>query len=168
MDPILKLAGDAGLTKDQGEAATGGIMSLVKSSLASGDYKKILDQIPEIGGLVTKHEEGSRAAGGDSGGLMGSAMSMFGGGGASGGGAAAGAGGVAGLLAMLEKQGIDASQVSAFMPQVASVVKSKCGVDIGSVLGVSSDGGGNEGGDQPSADDLKASAGNAMGGLFGK
>jgi hypothetical protein len=93
---------------------------------------------------------------------------MFGGGGASGGGAAAGAGGVAGLLAMLEKQGIDASQVSAFMPQVASVVKSKCGVDIGSVLGVSSDGGGNEGGDQPSADDLKASAGNAMGGLFGK
>jgi hypothetical protein len=28
MDQTLKLAGDAGLTKDQGEAATGGIMSL--------------------------------------------------------------------------------------------------------------------------------------------
>jgi hypothetical protein len=54
MDQLLKMAADAGMTKEHGKAASGGIFSLVKKTLDSGDYNKILQKIPEIEGLVSE------------------------------------------------------------------------------------------------------------------
>jgi hypothetical protein len=157
MDQLLKMAGDAGMTQEQGKAATGGIMSLAKKTLDSGDFSKIIAKVPEIEGLVDKHDDNSSAraggeetSGGDGGGFMGSAMSIF---------SSSGAGGVADLLASLQKQGISPKEMNAFMPQLSSFIKSQCGVDINSVLGLSD-------GDASSAGG--GGIGNAMGGLFGK
>jgi hypothetical protein len=63
MDQLLKMAADAGMTKEQGKAASGGIFSLVKKTLDSGDYNKILQKIPEIKGVVvSNHEESTKNA----------------------------------------------------------------------------------------------------------
>lgn len=172
MEEILKLAGDAGMSKEQAEKATGGIMSLVKSSLESGDYSKILQSIPEIESLVAKHEEEttSRAGGND---LMGSAMSMmnsFGGSGSGGAGgqnaAAGGASSITGLLALLQGQGIGLQQLNSFMPMLTNLLKGKSGVDVSSILGVASP----QAGQQPAAQQQSGgfSAGNLLGGMFGK
>ena len=173
MDQIIKVASNIGLSKEQCEAATGGIMSLAKNTLGAENYKKITEKIPEVDELVKKHEDGSRdATSSGGGGLLGQAMGMLGK--ADSGGTAGTAGGVAGLLAMLQKQGIDAKEVNKFMPQLASIVKQQCGVDISSALGLpASSGSTGEGSSEqqssvPSADDIKTSVGNVMGGLFGK
>jgi hypothetical protein len=140
MDQLLKMAADSGMTKEQGQAATGGIFSLVKKGLDSGDFNKILKMIPEVEGLVQEHEKSTKAAattGG--GGLVGSAMTALGSNGADDGAAAAGgsAGGIASLLAMLSSQGVSAKELNKFMPQVVSHVQTQCGVDISKILGVS-------------------------------
>jgi hypothetical protein len=175
MDQLLKMAADSGMTKEQGQAATGGIFSLVKGALDSGDFNKIVKMIPEVEGLVQEHETSTKAAaatdGGGAGGLLGSAMSALGSsGGAAGGSApAAGgsAGGIASLLAMLSSHGVTAKQLNAYMPQVVSLVKTQCDVDISKVLGVS--------GAAPSAEETAApaSAGSSnplarLMGVFGK
>jgi hypothetical protein len=129
MDSLLKMAADAGMTQEQGEAATGGIFALIKKNLESGQYTQILEKIPEIDGLVNKHEEATRDAA-SGGGLMGSLTSALG--------SSSGAGGIAGLLAVLGKQGISAKSVNAFLPQIAPLVKKQCGIDISSILGVPS------------------------------
>jgi hypothetical protein len=130
MDSILKMAADAGMTQEQGEAATGGIFSLVKKQLESGQFKQILEKIPEIDGLVDKHEVATKDAA-SSGGLMGSLTSALGS-------TESGAGGIAGLLAVLGKQGISAKSVTNFLPQIAPLVQKQCGIDISSILGVPS------------------------------
>jgi hypothetical protein len=130
MDSILKMAADAGMTQEQGEAATGGIFSLVKKHLESGQYKQILEKIPEIDGLVNKHEVATKDVA-SSGGLMGSLTSALDSG-------SSGAGGIAGLMAVLRKQGISAKSVSNFLPQVAPLVEKQCGIDISSILGLPS------------------------------
>jgi hypothetical protein len=135
MDQLLKMAADSGMTKEQGEAATGGIFSLVKKQLASGDYKKIVKMIPEVEGLVKEHETSTKAATtGGAGGMIGSAMSAAGGTADTAGGSA---GGVASLLASLSSQGVTPKELNKFMPQVVSLVKTQSGVDIGKILGVS-------------------------------
>jgi hypothetical protein len=143
MDQLLKMAADSGMTKEQGQAATGGIFSLVKEALDAGDFNKIVKTIPELEGLVQEHETSTKAAaatdGGGAGGLLGSAMSALGSSGASGSAPAAGgsAGGIASLLAMLSSHGVSAKELNTFMPQVVSLVKTQCGVDISKILGVS-------------------------------
>jgi hypothetical protein len=160
MDQLMKLAGDAGLSEEQGKTATGGIMSMVKQNLDSGNYNKIVEQVPEVEGLV---EESDKEASGGGGGLMGQAMGMMGGSlGASG-----QAGSIASLLGLMQSKGIGAGQMNSFMPQLAAFVKEKCGVDIGSQLGVSADGAAAAA--APAAGGLDASAlGGMMGGMFGK
>jgi hypothetical protein len=137
MDQLLKIAADSGMTKEQGQAATGGIFSLVKEALDSGDFNKIVKMIPEVEGLVQKHEISTKAAdatdGGGAGGLLGSAMSALG---SSGAGSSAGAG-ITSLLAMLSSHGVTVKELNAFMPQVVSLVKTQCGVDISKILVVS-------------------------------
>lgn len=143
MDQLLKMAADSGMTKEQGEAATGGIFSLVKKELASGDFSKIAKKIPEIEGLIKKHEASTKDAAGSAGAAVGSAVSALGGksSGAGAGGSADTAGGsasaIASLLAMLSSQGITAKELNSFMPKVVSMVKSQAGVDISKILGVS-------------------------------
>jgi hypothetical protein len=141
MDQLLKMAADSGMTKEQGEAATGGIFSLVKKGLGSGDFNKIVKMIPEVEGLIKEHETSTKAATGGAGDLVGSAMSAIGGGKSGAGGSAdtvgGTAGGVASLLATLSSQGISAKELNKFMPQVVSLVKTQAGVDISKILGVS-------------------------------
>lgn len=160
MDQILKMAADAGMTKDQGEAATGGIFSMIKKTLDSGDFSKITSKVPEIDDLVNKHEAGA-ASGGGGGGMFGSAMSKLGG-------AGGGAGGLPELFASLSKQGIGTQEVNKFMPQLASFTKESCGVDIGSILGVPATSAGGAGDAAGSMNEQASAAlGNAMG-MFGK
>ncbi|CAJ1946314.1 unnamed protein product [Cylindrotheca closterium] len=159
MDQLMKLAGDAGLSEEQGKTATGGIMSMVKQNLDSGSYQKIVQQVPEVEGLV---KDSDKEATGGGGGLMGQAMGMMGG---SLGGAGQ-AGSIASLLTLMQSKGIGAEQMNAFMPQLAAFIKSKCGVDIGSQLGVSADG---AAAPAPAAGGFDASKlGGMMGGMFGK
>jgi hypothetical protein len=133
MDQLLKMAADSGMTKEQGEAATGGIFSLVKKQLASGDFNKIVKMIPEVEGLVKEHETSTKAATteGGAGGMLGSAMA------AAGDTAGGSAGGIASLLSSLSSKGVTAKEMNKFMPQVVSLVKNQSGVDIGKILGVS-------------------------------
>ena len=77
------------------------------------------------------------------------------------------AGGIAGLLAMLQKQGVGAKEMNSFMPQIASFVKSQCGVDISSVLGIAGGGGDSGSAGAGGAADAQAAVSNALGGLFG-
>jgi hypothetical protein len=154
MDQLLKLATDSGMTKEQGETATGGIFSMVKKTLESGHFDSITEKFPEIKGLVGKYEDDTRAAGessGSGGGLASSIMSSLG-----------GSGGIAGLMAQLSSKGVDASQVSKFLPEITSFVQKNCGVDIGSVLGGASA----DSGTAPAAEG--ASGGMDVGGMVGK
>jgi hypothetical protein len=165
MDQLLKMAADSGMTKEQGEAATGGIFSLVKKQLASGDFKKIVKMIPQVEGLVKEHETSTKAANtGGAGGMLGSAMAAAGGTADTAGGSA---GGIASLLTSLSSKGVTAKELNKFMPQVVSLVKTQSGVDIGKILGVS--------GATPSTGDTaaptSAESKNPMGrfmGMFGK
>ena len=164
MDKLLKMAADSGMSKEQGEAATGCIFSLVKKQLASGDYNKIVKMIPEVDGLVKEHETSTKAATtGGAGDKLGSALAAAGGRADTAGGSA---GGIASLLASLSSKGVTAKELNKFMPQVVSLVKSQCGVDIGKILGVS--------GNPPLTGEKEAPAGsskNPIGrfmGMFGK
>ena len=162
MDQLMELASKAGMSKEQGEAATGGIFSLVQKQMDddSQDFQKITQQIPGLNELVSKHDQQEeRATTRADGSLMGSAMSMLGGG---------GAGGLPQLLAMLQKQGIGAKEVNAFLPQVISFVKKQCGVDIGGMLGGISSGGGDDDDDSAQQASAPSAVSSALGGLFGK
>ena len=172
MDAILKIATeDAGMTQQQGETATGGIFALVKKNLESGQYNQIISKFPEIDSLVKKEEAAtSERVSGSGGGSFASSLSALAG--AAGGSGGGNAGGIASLLATLSKQGISAKQVNAFLPQVATLVQQQCGVDIGSILGVSSTSSGTSAGGAQTgaAGDSSAMSGalNSAMGMFGK
>jgi hypothetical protein len=163
MDQLLKMAADSGMTKEQGEAATGGIFSLVKKQLDSGDFNKIVKMIPEVEGLVKEHETSTKATttdAGGAGGMLGSAMAAAGDKADTAGGSA---GGIASLLASLSSKGVSAKEMNKFMPQVVTLVKTQSGVDIGKILGVS--------GSTPSTGGTAAPAKNPKArfmGMFGK
>lgn len=153
----MEMAGKAGMNPSQGEAATGGIFSLLKSNLEGDKFNKILESVPGASDFVKKQESSERDAsgGGGMGGMLGGAMSSIGGGGSGGGG---GAGGMAGLMASLSGKGIDSGMMSKFLPQISSFLKEKSGTDVSSVLGVPGGGGDASGG---------SSGGGAMSSLTG-
>lgn len=170
MDALLKLATDAGMTAEQGEAATGGVFALAKKNLESGQYNKIIEKIPEIDGLVNSHEEKTRGDGA-SGSLMSSVTGALGGAGSGGSGGASAGLDIASLIAMLGKQGISAKQINSFLPTVAPLIKKQCGVDISSILGVSSGSGTADATGGGTGDTANTMASNALGsamGMFGK
>ena len=165
MDEILKMASNAGMTKEQGEEATGGIFALVKQNLSDEQYQQITSQIPQIDSLVNKEEESStsteRASGG---GLMSNLASMTGGsgGGTTGSNTAA----LTALIGICGKYGISAKQVHMFLPQVVSLVKKQCGVDIGSMLGLPASGSAETSGSTTGGSQASSMMGSAMG-MFG-
>jgi hypothetical protein len=170
MDQLLKMAADSGMTKEQGEAATGGIFSLVKKGLSSGDFSKITKMIPEVEGLIKEHETSTKDAGG-AGDVVGSAMSAMGGGKTGAGGSAdtagGSAGGIASLLASLSSKGVSAKELNKFMPQVVSMVKTQAGVDISKILGVSAATPSTGGTADPASSESKNPISRFMG-MFGK
>lgn len=172
------MAADNGMTKQQGEEATGGIFALVKKNISPEQYKLITSKIPQIDTLVNKEESASTDRAGAGGNLMSSLTSMASGG--SGGTGSSGDGGntaaLTALIGICGKYGISAKQVNAFLPQVVSLVKKECGVDIGSMLGLPSGSatstgtGGTAGSSQPaggSGDAVSGMMSSAMG-MFGK
>lgn len=168
------MAADSGMTQQQGEEATGGIFALVKKNLSEEQYNQIVSKIPQIDGLVNKEEETSkdRAAGGGAGGLMSSLAGMAGGsGGASTGGGGGNTAALTTLIGICGKYGISAKQVNAFLPQVVSLVKKQCGVDVGSMLGLPASGSSSSGtGGSQATGDSNAMSGmmNSAMGMFGK
>eukprot|EP00978_Attheya_sp_CCMP212_P008872 scaffold20828_cov56-Attheya_sp.AAC.1 len=150
MDELLKLAGKAGMDKPQGEAATGGIMSLLQSKLAGGDFSKISEAIPGAEDLMKK-QEGQQS--GSGGGMLGGAMAMF-----KGGKSGTGTDSLATLTTMMTSQGIDAKKFATFVPMVSEFIKKKCGVDVTSILG----------GTTPASGGETAGMFGKIGGMFGK
>lgn len=136
MDQLLDLATKAGMDPDQGKAASGGILSVLKTAMEGQDFDKIVANIPGASTAVEEHEASTANDAPASGmaGMMGAAMSSLGGSqGAS----------MAGLLATLQNKGIDPGMMQKYMTSVAPIIQEKCGVDITKTLGLpSSDSGG--------------------------
>lgn len=121
----------------QGKAASGGILSVLKSSMEGQDFDKIVANIPGASTAVEEHEASTANDAPASGmaGMMGAAMSSLGGSqGAS----------MAGLLTTLQNKGIDPGMMQKYMTSVAPMIQEKCGVDITKALGLPSSGGGGE------------------------
>mmetsp|Transcript_4274 Transcript_4274/g.6112 ORF Transcript_4274/g.6112 Transcript_4274/m.6112 type:complete len:172 (+) Transcript_4274:1-516(+) len=171
MDKILEMATKAGMDQQQGETAAGGVLSFLKGKLGDDQFSKLAEKIPGVGDAAQKYDDdkadsSARASGGGGlGGMLGGAMASFT---KSSGGGGGDAGGVAGLTAMLASKGVDAGQLSAFMPQIAAFLKDKAGVDVTSALGLPSGGGDStsgSGGENP-ADSAKKMLG-GLGKMFG-
>lgn len=117
-----------------------GVFSLLKNQLDAPQFKQITDKIPGseklIESFVKSNGGGSSTKTGGLGGLMG----MFGkkapapeGGDR---GAAPGeVTNVTDLLGVLNKQGVSTSDATSFFPKLTDMVKTKSGVDVGSILG---------------------------------
>lgn len=146
MNDLLQLAGQAGMTPEQGKATTGGLLKLLQSQMDSGKFnQQILSNVPGAADAMKNDAPSSSAGGGGAaGGLMGSAMSMLGGGGG-GSSAAGGTGGtggsnnvqsMTGLLASLAALGVTPAMVKKFLPLFSSYIKTQSGgVDVSSMLG---------------------------------
>jgi hypothetical protein len=132
MDQLLELATKAGMDPAQGQAASGGLLSLLKSTMAGQDFDKIATAIPGAETAVAEHDTAAAAAPatvGGMAGIMGAAMSTFGGSqGTS----------MAGLLTMLQSKGVDPGMMNKFMTSVAPMIQQQCGVDIIKTLGLPS------------------------------
>ena len=153
MDQLLQQANQAGLNEQEGKDTLGGVFSLLQNKLGEEDFSKISQAIPGSDALAADHGNKLESSGGSSGGLMGTAMSMFGGGGqqAAGGDSSGGTQSITQLMGFLNQQGIDSKKIMAFLPSIAKYLQENAGVDT-SALNVpgssSSTGGGdsNEGG----------------------
>jgi hypothetical protein len=132
MDQLLKLAEQAGMSKDQANKALAGVFGLLKNKLPAEQYKMVSDKFPEADGLVAEQTKsgGSDGAGdGDEGGLggfMGAAMGALG--------AAEGSTNTASLMAMLAKAGIGPETFGNFVSTAAPKIKELTGVDVASML----------------------------------
>lgn len=130
MDQLLALATKAGMDPAQGEAATGGFLSLLKNCMKGEDFDKIVQGIPGADAAVAKNDSAETdAPSGGIAGMMGAAISSLGGSqGAS----------MAGLLGTLQSKGIDPGMVQKFLASAGPLIKERCGVDVTDILGSSS------------------------------
>mmetsp|Transcript_19650 Transcript_19650/g.27266 ORF Transcript_19650/g.27266 Transcript_19650/m.27266 type:complete len:167 (-) Transcript_19650:928-1428(-) len=166
MDKILEMATKAGMDQKQAETSSGGILSFLKGKLGDEQFSKIAEKVPGAGEAAQKYDDESSSAssgGGGMGGMLGGAMSSI----TKSSGGGSDAGGVAGLTAMLASKGVDAGQLSKFLPQISSFLKDKAGVDVTSALGLPSDGGSSTSGGGNPADSAKKMFG-GFGKMFGK
>lgn len=131
MDQLMKLAKQAGMTEEQGKAATGGIFGLLKQQLSDENYSKISSQFPGADAAATEQDKDGKTDTSTGGGLFGAAMGALGGSGSAGG----SAGGIAGLIAMLASKGVTPKQLQEFLPLAAPHIKKMTGVDVSSMLG---------------------------------
>lgn len=165
MEDILKIAQDSGMSQEQGETATGGLMAFVKNKIPADQFAQLSEKIPGLDGAVEKYGSSDKAAsGGGAGGMFGGAMSSLTGGGGGGGGG--GADSLPGLLTSLTSKGINPAQMQSFLPQVSTLCKEEFGVDISQYVGGAAAGGGDAAASSGGggASDLM---GSAMG-MFGK
>eukprot|EP00545_Synedropsis_sp_CCMP1620_P012874 CAMPEP_0119009472 /NCGR_PEP_ID=MMETSP1176-20130426/4385_1 /TAXON_ID=265551 /ORGANISM="Synedropsis recta cf, Strain CCMP1620" /LENGTH=163 /DNA_ID=CAMNT_0006961993 /DNA_START=171 /DNA_END=662 /DNA_ORIENTATION=- len=161
MEALLKLATDSGMTAEQGKTATGGLFAFLKENVPAEQFSQIEEKLPGVDGAVDTYAKERAAPAADAGGaagMLGSAMSSAG-----------AAGGLAGLMTTLTSKGIDPSMMQKFMPQVSTMVKAKCGIDISQYLGGAATGGGDAAatGETPAAGGVKGLMGKAFG-MFGK
>lgn len=130
MDEVQQAANDVGMTEEQGETATGGVLSFLKDHLSEEHFKMIETYIPGAEETVQKYTRDvtSSSQGGGFGGMLTSAISSLS---ASGG----TAGGLAGLMAILASKGISPAMVQQFLTKVGPLIQQKCGIDVTKLLG---------------------------------
>ena len=126
MDEVKQAADDVGMTPEQGETATGGVLSFLKDHLSEDHFKMIEAHIPGAEATVQKYVRGA-SEGGGFGGMLGGVMSSLGGG--------SSAGGLAGLMAVLASKGISPAMVQQFLTKIGPLIQQKCGIDITKFLG---------------------------------
>ena len=127
MDDVTQAANDVGMTAEQGETATGGVLSFLKDHLSEDHFKMIESYIPGAEEKVQAYARGASGSAGGFGGMLGSAMSSLGGG--------SSAGGLAGLMAILASKGISPAMVQQFLSKVGPMIQQKCGIDVTTLLG---------------------------------
>lgn len=132
MDDVKQAADDVGMTPEQGETATGGVLSFLKDHLSEEHFKMIEAHIPGAEATVQKYARGI-SEGGGFGGMFGGVMSSLGGG--------SSAGGLASLMAVLASKGISPSMVQQFLAKVGPLIQQKCGIDVTKFFGDNATGG---------------------------
>ena len=144
MDELLKLAGQSGMNPQQAQATTGGLLNFIQGHMDSNKFdQQVAQNLPGAQQVMQQQQQatsggGAAAATGGMGGLLGSAMSAFdsSSGSQGSGGDGKTSGGLAALLATLMGQGVDPKMVQAFLPVFAAYIKSQCGIDVSTMLGM--------------------------------
>ena len=143
MDELLKLAGQSGMNPQQAQATTGGLLNFIQGHMDSNKFdQQVAQNLPGAEQVMQQQQQATNTSGGAAaggmGGLLGSAMSAFGSnsGGQGSGGDGKTSGGLAALLATLMGQGVDPKMVQAFLPVFAAYIKSQCGIDVSTMLGM--------------------------------
>ncbi len=104
--------------EDATKQATGGVLDVIKSQVASGDFQELLAKVPGAEGLVGAAAPAAAGGGGGLGGMLGSAMSALGG---------EKAAGAAGLIAAITSSGIGAGKAPDFMSMLVDYLKKQAG-----------------------------------------
>ena len=119
---IQQLVAGTGVSEQQAEGGVGLLLGLLKDQLASGDFAKVTDAIPEAEGLIDTAPD----SGGGLGGLMGSVASSLGG---------SELGNLASLASGFSKLDLDAGMIGKFVPVLLSFLQAKGGDGLVSIVG---------------------------------
>ena len=118
-DFIQDVASKLGVGTDTAEAATGGLLGLIKQNADGGDVSEMLGKLPGAEGLIE-----SASAGGGGGGLLGSI------GGALSGALGGGGGNALGAVEALTKGGLSMDKLGSFLSMFKQYVQPLLGADL--------------------------------------
>lgn len=123
MDEFIQLISkQLGLTAENGKAATGSVLNMIKDQLDDQTFAQISSKLPGVQGLLGAAESGGASGGG--GGMLGSLTSMagslFGGKAKS----------IAELTAALTKYGISVDKIPQYLSMLIEFLKAKLGNDL--------------------------------------
>ena len=133
MEEVLKLAKKAGMSEEQGKAAMGGFVGLLKQHVPAEQYAQLEAKIPglkEAQATYGQQVEQAKSGQGE-GGMMGAVLAnTTGGKDTDGDGKVDAPSNMASLLTALTSMGIDPGMIQKFLPQITTFIQEKCGVDI--------------------------------------
>jgi hypothetical protein len=109
-----------GISQEDAEQATSGILSVLQSQADSGDFAQLLGQVGGAEALMNKFETGTNLGGGDNlvGGLLGAVGGMLGG---------STAGNIAGMAGLLSQINLDSGQLGSLASLLFDFLKSEAG-----------------------------------------
>lgn len=142
MDQFMKAVNDAGISNpDQAKHVVGGVFGLLQGKLNSDDFSKLVAAVPDAEKLASDtNAKAGEDSGATVGGMMSSAMGMFGKNKqeTSGTESEGSLDSVTQLVTFLGGLGIKPEQVMMFLPQAAKLVQENANLDVNSVLGMAS------------------------------
>lgn len=125
MDEFIQMiTKQLGLSAENGKAATGSVLNMIKGQLDEATFAQISSKLPGIQGLLGAAESEGAAAGGGGGGMFGSLTSMAGS--LLGGKAKT----IADLTASLSKHGIGIDKIPQYLSMLVEFLKGKLGNDL--------------------------------------